>query len=224
MSRLTLNEGEIHLWSAWFSEHNATHYRALLSKDEINRADRFIVDKVREHFIIARGILRTLIGRYVDIAPAKLAFNLGERGKPTINHPSIRFNLSHSADLLMIALINHLEIGVDVEHIRPMREMRTVARDNFSAQEFSEWDRLPEAQKQHAFYAIWTRKEAYIKATGDGFRLPLQSFTVNHESPPRFLQMEAGDIHRWSLYQPEMATDYAGAICTTQANATLIIK
>ncbi|MEQ8672473.1 MAG: 4'-phosphopantetheinyl transferase superfamily protein [Aggregatilineales bacterium] len=222
MPIIQLNQGEIHLWSAWFSAHDATPYRALLSEDEIRRADRFIVDKVREHFIIGRGILRTLIGRYVGIAPETLKFNFSERGKPAINHPIICFNLSHSADLLMLAIINDAEIGVDVEHIRPMREMRSVAHDNFSAQEFSTWERLPEAKKQSAFYTIWTRKEAYIKATGDGFRLPLKSFTVSHDSPPRFLHMDDDDINRWSLYEPETATDYAGAICTTQVDAILM--
>ena len=222
MSTIQLNNGEIHLWSAWFSAQDATFYRALLSEDEIRRADRFLVDKVRQHFIVGRGVLRTIIGRYVNVAPEKLSFNFGERGKPAINHPTLRFNLSHAADLLMLAILNDAEIGVDVEYIRPMREMQSVAHDNFSTQEFSAWDRLPEAQKQHAFYTIWTRKEAYIKATGDGFRLPLKSFTVSHDTPPRFLQMETDDLRCWSLYQPETASEYVGAICSTQSDATLM--
>ena len=181
MPQLTLKHGELHVWQATFSTHHAADFASLLSIDEQNRADRYLVDAVRNHFIIGRGILRTLIGRYLDISPQAVTFALGERGKPQIEHPTLRFNLSHSADLLIAAFVLNAEIGIDVEQIRPMREMRTVAHDNFSAQEFACWEQLPDAQKSSAFYATWTRKEAYIKATGDGFRLPLGSFSVNHD-------------------------------------------
>lgn len=221
--QLTLNRGDIHVWQAHFSAHQATHFASVLSLDEQQRANRYLADDVRNHFIIGRGILRTLIGRYLDISPQAITFTFGERGKPEIEHPTLRFNVSHSSDLLIAAFVLHADIGIDVEHIRPMREMRTVARDNFSTQEFARWEQLPDAEKTNAFYAIWTRKEAYIKATGDGFRLPLGSFSVNHDVPPRFLNMDGDDLTRWSLYQPTIESAYACAICTTQANPSITV-
>ncbi|PJF21731.1 MAG: 4'-phosphopantetheinyl transferase [Phototrophicales bacterium] len=184
----------------------------LLSEDEKARAARFISNTVRDRFIIGRGFLRKTLARYTQ---TPIRFIYGVRNKPYVK--GVSFNLSHSQDVLLLAVTRgEVALGVDVEAIRPMKEMETVARDNFSDWEYQQWSTLPQSTRTKAFYTCWTRKEAYIKAVGDGFALPLDAFDVSvlpDDDPPDILRADGDDPHRWRLYHLEPEAGYVGALC-----------
>lgn len=213
----TLTSDSLHLWVGRFSALAArgAYFESLLAADEGQRAARFVADGVREHFIVARGMLRVLAGHYLNVRPGAIRFTYGARGKPALPESDIHFNLSHSGDVIVAGFIAGRDVGVDVEEIRPMPEMKRVAMDNFSAAEFAAWAALPPETQMRAFYICWTRKEAYIKATGDGFRLPLADFDVSFspDETPRLLRVAGDDPARWSLLHLDPAPGYVGAAC-----------
>lgn len=213
----TLTSDTLHLWVGRFSALAArrTFFESLLAADEQQRAARFVAEDVRERFILARGMLRVLAGRYLKVGPEAIRFTYGARGKPALVNSDLRFNLSHSGDLIVTGFMRRREVGVDIEEIRPMPEMKRVAMDNFSPAEFEIWYALPSAVQMRAFFTCWTRKEAYIKATGDGFRLPLANFDVSFApgEAPRLLRAQGDDPARWSLLHLDLAPEYLGAAC-----------
>jgi 4'-phosphopantetheinyl transferase len=236
MPDFTLTPDTIHLWTAHVDRliPRRAQFRSLLSADECQRADRFIADDARLRFTVARGVMRTVLGMYLGIAPGEIVFSYGPRGKPSLKveqiaETQIRFNLAHSANVVALAITQGHEIGVDVEEIRPMKEMVTIARDYFSAQEQGALFALPEGQREWAFFTGWTRKEAYIKAKGDGFALSLADFdvTLTPDQPARLLRAEGDDPARWSLLSVDTIPGYAGAVCverrTTEANMHRVV-
>lgn len=182
---------------------------APLSDDECARADRYAFEAARRQFVVARGFLRRTLASYLHVEPVEIAFHYGKRGKLSIDGADVRFNLTHSGDLIVLAVTQGREIGVDVEQRRPLPHLRTMATGHFSEREQNALFALPPAQQLDAFFRIWTRKEAYIKAVGDGFALPLQAFDVTHDDPPRLHR--AGD--QWRLHHIDPATGYIGAVC-----------
>ena len=220
---MTLNDSTITVFWAYFSDYTPTRFAPLLSTNEHTRAQRFISDDVRDRFIIGRGLLRTALGQHLNRAPESLVFDYGAQGKPIISDAPLHFNLSHSADMLLLALATH-PLGADVEQIRPMTGQRTVAHDNFSPAEFAVWSALPAAEQSPAFFNIWTRKEAYIKATGDGFRLPLAAFDVTHDQPARFLRIDGDDLTRWRLHHLILPGGYVGAVCCHHRAESIILS
>jgi 4'-phosphopantetheinyl transferase len=188
---------------------------AWLSEDERARTDRFKVAVARDRFLIARTFLREALAAMVGDYPAGLRFAYGIRGKPVLMGSPYEFNLSHSDDLLVLGVVRGRVLGVDVERVRPMPEMKTVAASHFSPVEQAEFFALPAAMQARAFYTIWTRKEAYIKATGEGFRLPLRDFDVTFmpDDVPRLRRAEGDDPARWSFIHLEPAPGYIAAIC-----------
>ena len=216
-----LPSNTVHLWTGQFDRLHTkrAEFESLLTDDERKRAERFISDMVRDKFILARGWLRTVLSQYLDQSPESIVFTYGKRGKPSIHNSDIHFNLSHSDNVLMLGVIKDREIGVDVEQIHPQPNMALIAHDNFSAKEFTALYELPETERLHAFYNCWTRKEAYIKAVGDGFALPLQDFdvTLKPDTPPRFLRIKDDDPAKWSLLHIDTLDDAIGAVCVKGA-------
>lgn len=191
---------------------------ALLSEDERARAARFVFDRHRERFIVARGRLRQILGGLVARPPEDLRFAYGDHGKPTLGgiHGAPHFNLSHSEDIAALA-VSDLELGVDIEAVRPLKE--DVAGRFFSAAEIAALAQLRESERLDGFYRCWTRKEAVIKALGTGLSLPLKSFDVSiGAAGARLLRLEGmRDAPRdWALANLDPAPGYAGAIaCNT---------
>lgn len=217
----------IHTWIAHFSA-LLPQYDALwptLTPDERERAARFVDPAVGRRFAVGRGFLRRTLADLLDIMPEAVQFAYGERGKPHLHaaHRSDwRFNLSHADDVLLLAgCIGH-EIGADVERVRPMDNMPTVARISFSEAERRALFALPPDDQLTAFYTCWTRKEAYIKAVGDGFALPLHDFsvTLRRDEAPRLLSAVGDDVTRWTLYHVEPADGYIAAVCVANTPDT----
>jgi 4'-phosphopantetheinyl transferase len=215
-------QNEIHLWLASLELSKAyLHYLwGLLSIDERQRADRFRFERDRLHFIASRGTLRCILSEYTDLPSEGLRFRYGASGKPALtedcNPGDLRFNLSHSHELALYALVLHHEIGVDIEHTRLVRDVETLARRFFSRQEYETLRSLPEQQKLGAFYNCWIRKEAYIKACGDGLSQPLDRFEVSlaPDKPAQLLSIDdnQAEASRWYLHGFEPAPGYIAAL------------
>lgn len=221
-TNLALAEDEVHVWCACLDQPTllVRQLGQILSADEQRRAERFHFQHHRDRFIVGRGVLRRILGRYLNIEPQRLQFNYGPKGKPTLatgcGEGTLRFNLAHSHQLAVYGVTYHREIGVDVEYIRPISEAGQIARRTFSAEEIRVFQTLPDDQKQFAFYSCWTRKEAYIKATGDGLSRPLDGFDVSlvPGQPASLLNVsnDPGEAARWSLRAVTPEPSYTAAM------------
>ena len=186
--------------------------RELLNDEEIARADRFVTATLRGRFIVGRAALRTLLGRYLDRHPASIEFVYSARGKPSVW--GIDFNLSHSDGLAVYAFAQGCEIGIDVERIRASDDLLDVARRFFAPREYAELAALEPSQQTDAFFRCWTRKEAFLKATGEGIAAALDRFEVTLlDTDPPALRWIDGDVaERWSVHHIAPAKGYAGAV------------
>lgn len=183
--------------------------------------ERFRFERDRRRFIVGRGVLRTILGRYLGVEPDKVQFRYSPRGKPYLaerfDSYGLRFNLAHSHELALYAFTRDREIGVDLEYVRPMPDAVEIATRFFSTRENAVFRVLPKSQELEAFYNCWTRKEAYLKATGDGLARPLDQFAVSLTpgEPARLLHVEKDllqEIARWSFQALKPAFSYVAAV------------
>jgi 4'-phosphopantetheinyl transferase len=184
------------------------------------RAARFHFVRDRRRFIVGRGLLRTLLGRYLRLAPAALRFAYTPLGKPFLiadDAPEpLCFNLSHSNELALFAFSRNRAVGVDIEHVRPVDDYEQIAARFFAPAECAQLRTLPDGQRARAFFSCWTRKEAYIKAHGVGLSLPLERFTVSiaPDEPAGLLATldDPAEAARWSLLALPAGPDYEAAL------------
>jgi 4'-phosphopantetheinyl transferase len=208
---LTLSPAEVHVWRASLhtSPSRLADLHAVLAEDERQRAARFHAERDRQSYIVARGVLRTLLGRYVQLPPQELRFSYNSYGKPALEGPADRaplyFNLSHSHQLVLYAVAYGRDLGIDVEYVRPDFARDQIAEQFFSPRENVELRTLPQAQHTIGFFNCWTRKEAYIKARGLGLSLPLDQFDVSLTPGAPAVLWQTRDIPaeaaRWSLWE-----------------------
>lgn len=206
----------------------AARLRPLLEPGELERADRFYFDRDRHGFIITRATLRLLLGGALGLHPRQLRFRYGPCGKPLLigaeADGGVHFNVSHSHELALIALAAGRHVGVDVEFIRP-QPADAPTEQFFSPREADALRALPAPQRQQAFFAAWTRKEAFIKALGAGLALPLDSFDVSlgPDDPPALLAVRgaAQATGPWRLVALDPAPGYAGALVAQGQDWTL---
>ncbi len=180
-----LGAGEIHIWRVSLDQ-PAEVYGACfstLTPDEGERARRFCFGLHRRQFVIARGALRSALSQYLDRPPSQLRFVYSAFGKPEVEGEEgwecLRFNLSHAEGVALIALTRGKDVGVDVEVVREEFPGMEIAEDFFSAREVETLRSLSEEARTAAFFLYWTRKEAYIKALGEGLSHPLRQFSVS---------------------------------------------
>ena len=227
-----IDEGQVHLWRASL-DLPAGRVEALerfLSPDELDRAKRFVVRSARDRYTVARAVLRKLLSRYVSVPPAELRFDYTEHGKPALAHPaaSIGFNVSHSHELAVYALTADRPVGVDVEYLyrRAVMDRLKIAHRVFSDREYNELASTPGYRRNRAFLACWTRKEAFVKAIGQGLSCPLDQFdvTVDPGDPPelRAVRWDALEAGRWSMASVEPGPDYIGALAVRGRDPQII--
>lgn len=216
---LLITENYVNVWSIFLAQtqEKIIELRKILSSDESARADRFYFDRDRNRFIVGRAMLRKILGRYLEMAPEKLIFSYGSHGKPKIENSPFNFNLSNSGDLALCAIAYKREIGIDVEYLlRELKDGEAIAKRFFSAKESAEFLSLPLEERQLAFFRCWTRKEAYIKAIGDGLSYSLSNFDVtltpNTEAKLLNVVTNPSEVDRWTLKELNPAKDYIGAI------------
>lgn len=215
-----IGRDRIDVWSVDLevSDRRAGELRVLLSDDEIARAERFRFERHRRRFVAGRGTLRLLLGAYCDLAPEDVSFEYGDKGKPrlasSLGVTGVHFNLSHSRERALIA-VGPTPLGVDVEFKRQVKEAIAIAKRYFSDNEQLALSSLPAEQVNDAFFTCWTRKEAYVKAVGDGLTIPLRSFDVTFlsDEPPRLTVRSSEDTaERWFMYHFEPEPRYVGAM------------
>ena len=217
---LWLSSNEVHVWRTDLNlpPDSILALRELLSEDEKQRADRFHFDRDRQHFIAARGILRTILGRYSDAEPSQLQFSYSPRGKPALANPRtdkrLEFNLSHSHGLALYAIALDRAIGIDLEYIRPIDALQ-LAKRFFSDREFAVLFSFPPEEQDAAFFNYWTCKEAYLKATGKGIagleEIEISPITIQPMTLMKIVEPpDAGD--RWCLKQLNPGDSYIAAL------------
>jgi len=222
-SPLSLPEDEVQLWRIDLEAlgGDEARWQKLLSADEAARASRFHFARDRQRFVAARALLRTILACYLATGPGSLHFSYSKKEKPSLGPAhagsDVKFNVTHSGGIALLAFTRHREIGVDVEQVRHDFEASAIARRYFSTHEQNQLADLPAEEKAAAFFRCWTRKEAYIKATGDGLSLPLSQFDVsltpgdkNALVATRPDESEAGS---WLLREVPAGTGYVAAAC-----------
>ena len=225
---ITLSARDLHVWRAEFDSfaEQKARFWSLLAPDEQTRARRFHFERDKNTFVITRGILRTLLGRYVNLLPRQIQFAYSAHGKPTLPPPPTisvcQFNVSHTQGVALFAFCRQTPVGVDVERIRPLPDAPQIAARFFSPSENKSFLTVPAAQRDEAFFNCWTRKEAFIKAVGDGLSYPLDAFDVAFKpgEPARFLHIQgsAEEAACWSLFAFAPAADYVGATAVSGHN------
>ena len=218
---LDLVTNEIHVWCASLDQavSRLHRLRQTLSMDERMRAERFRFEQDRTRFIVSRGILRTILGRYLNVEPGRLQFCYGKNGKPmladTFGKRTIFFNMSDSEGIALYAFSRDGEIGVDIEKICDNPERDQIADQICSVRESAVFRALPETMKKEAFFNCWTRKEAFVKAIGDGLCSPLDKFDVSivPGESARLLRIEGDSkgASRWSIQDLKPAYGFAAA-------------
>jgi 4'-phosphopantetheinyl transferase len=217
---LRLSSAEVHVWRAPLdpAESCVERLQHTLSADELQRAARFHFPRDRRRFIVARGVLRDILGRYLGVPPSVLRFHYSAHGKPTLAdlEDGLRFNISHSHEMGLFAVTRGREVGVDLEYLRMDIACEEIAEHFFSARERASLRALPVEVKHQAFFNCWTRKEAYIKAHGEGLSLPLDQFDVSlaPAEPAALLatRSDPQEASRWSLQAFTPRSGYAAAV------------
>ncbi|MES1241441.1 MAG: 4'-phosphopantetheinyl transferase superfamily protein, partial [Acidobacteriota bacterium] len=240
LAGLLLPAGEVHIWFVDLDP-PAGRVEALgrsLAQDEWDRANRFRFDRHRRQYVVGRGALRALLGACTGTRPELVRFTYGPRGKPFLAPPfslspgtgeragergdgindsgDLFFNLSNSDERALVGFVRGREIGVDIEFLKPMPDCEQIAERFFSESERVVLRGVPQASKEEAFFNCWTRKEAYLKAVGEGLAAPLDSFdvTLAPGEPPRMLTLrgDADAAARWWLEHFRLSPEHIGAL------------
>jgi 4'-phosphopantetheinyl transferase len=219
---LSLPPNEVHIWRVDLEASPAVIERCatILSPSERARAERYVFERHRRRWTVARAALRLLLGRYLDVELGAIEFDFNKFGKPSLagsyEEGKIEFNLSHSAEMALYAFTRDRLVGVDVEYMRDDLDYDGMARQSFSLQEQDILRKLVGEEKRQAFFRGWTCKEAYAKALGKGFSQAFDHFTVSLlPSQPYALLQQADDdreLTRWSFVALDAGPDYAGAL------------
>ena len=204
----------VHVWCSNLVRQTARieSLSQILSADEIKRAGRFYYLQDRDKFIIARGTLRNILGRYLKMCPEEIRFRYGPFGKPELSYEVFRmeplcFSVSHSHGLALFAVTRNRRVGVDIEHICQGLAIKDIARHFFTRQENIELESYPKGKQKKGFFALWTRKEAYLKAIGTG--IGIAGIRHGQETDSR-----------WSFTSLRVAKGYAAAIASEGSDLT----
>jgi 4'-phosphopantetheinyl transferase len=229
-----LEDHQVHVWfrSLDSADVDAVTVLAYLSPDEKQRAERYHYDQHRNEFILSRGTLRLALSSYTGISPELLSFEYSKHGKPSFaaTHEArrLQFNLSHTHGMMLLAVVRNRRIGVDIEKIRSDFNVRQIAERFFSLQEQSVLRTVPDEQQYQAFFRCWTRKEAYIKAKGEGMSIPLRDFDVSLDRDSAVLQgtrPDESEARKWKMFDLQIAPDYAAtAVIEADSGADLEVR
>jgi 4'-phosphopantetheinyl transferase len=213
----------IHLWRASLDPplFHVERLMRVLSDEEHIRAGRLCFERDRKRFIVGRGLLRVILGRYLEIPPGRLEIRCSSAGKPALcasQSRGIEFSLSHSSGLILYALTSNRRIGIDIERVRAVPDTDGIAARIFSPREYGVFRALPRERRVAALFHSWTRKEAYLKACGKGLSSSLDRIDVSLEPfEPAHRLIIQGDPEapsRWSLRAVVPAPGYVAALAS----------
>jgi 4'-phosphopantetheinyl transferase len=229
----SLLPNDVHVWRVPLNQSSVRTplLQEVLSPDERRKAARFHFEKDRNQFIQSRAALRIILARYLNIAPRKLDFCLGPYGKPALANglaeSKLRFNVSRRDGLALVAVAYDREVGIDVEYVRADLPIFEIAKGSFSPAEVTALDSLPQRSRILGFYNCWTRKEAYVKARGEGLSLPLDQFSVSLTpgEPARLLQVigDRTEVGNWMMQDLSVGENYIAALAVAGTNLNLTL-
>ncbi|HEX2195771.1 MAG TPA: 4'-phosphopantetheinyl transferase superfamily protein [Actinomycetota bacterium] len=205
--------------------HPAGDLARLLAPDEAERAARFRFERDRDSFVTARAGVRTLAASYLGIAPEDVVFGYGPKGKPELG--GLAFNVSHAGDVVLAAFAPSGRVGVDVETLRPDVEMRALARRFFTTAENAALERLSGDDLVRGFYGCWTRKEAFVKAVGEGLSFELDRVEVSvPPAPARVLAIDGdeGAAGAWTMADVDAGPGYAAAVVIDEPDVEVVVR
>lgn len=214
----TLNIWDVNLEQP---DHLCLRLAELLSEDESARASAYYFERDRRRFTVARAGLRLLLGHYTNQDPCDVVFDYNPQGKPSVRgDTALQFNVSHSHERAVYAVGLGMTLGVDLEYMRPIDDLNSLARSTFSRREITAFDAVPHSLKPQAFFNCWTRKEAYIKALGEGLSHALDSFDVSL-MPGEIARLlwvaeQPDEPNHWTLHSFKLGSDYVGALAVRQ--------
>ncbi len=221
--KIKITDQDVHIWYASIGVYanRINNYLKIMSPEEISRAERFQFDQDKNRYIVGRGLLRIILSCYLNISPDGLEFCYNRYGKPDLsaicNNQNLQFNVSHSNNIIIYGITINRDIGIDIEHIQYINDADGIIQRFCSDSEKVQYHRVPENTKQLAFFLCWTRKEAFIKALGDGLTRPLDEFTVSliPGLPVKLLSVKGGEkeAEKWSLQEITLnKDDYVAAV------------
>jgi len=220
---------EVLVWRATLAwpEAAADRLKQCLSADERDRMERFRFERDRRRYLVGRGLLRSLLGRYLDVVPQDLRFETAAAGKPHLasGQGQLQFNLAHSGEYVLIAIADGRAVGIDVEEVRDDFDVGEIAAHFFSPHEQRALEALTGRARIEAFFECWTRKEAYVKARGEGLSLPLDQFDVSlRPGEPALLiatRPDPAEAGRWELSSLGVADGYKAALAVEGQGSSL---
>lgn len=222
-SPLSLARDSVHVWRIEVAQplEVIDECEDLLADDERQRARQFHFHRDRRAFTVAKGAARRILAHYLDADPRSLTFDRGTFGKPFLRSGELQFNLSHSGEFALLAVAREREVGVDVEEIREIEDAAMIAERYFSPGESKKLCTvLGSTQRATAFFNCWTRKEAFIKAIGEGLSHPLDTFEVTFLPQEKVeLRLEGTTTHRWMLKALHVSERYSGALVVERLTA-----
>jgi len=219
-----IGSNEIHVWLAPLDLpfFEIEQLSKLLSPDELGRAFHFRFDKDQHRFIAARGILRQLLGNYLETDPVSIAFNYGSNGKPSLASGHLSFNISHSDSFALYAIARTVAVGIDIEFIREDVATSTIAGRFFSASEIHTLKMTGKENQAKTFFQYWTRKEAFLKAIGEGVSFPMERCDVSQINGTVLSSAEIENDHdeysNWFIQDLFPTDGYAAAIAVKGNN------
>lgn len=229
-----LEHGQIHVWRISIDAASPRELiaarRALLTPAELVRAGRFYTSRLADQWVLGRGALRAILSRYTGVGAGAIVLETETHGKPVMRMPRAQgeapsFNLSHAGDVALMAVTRTVAIGVDIERIREMRDGDRVAKRFFSEAEYAQYAALPPDERATGFFRCWTRKEAFIKAIGEGLSRPLSTFdvTLRPGDTARLVRVKDApdEAKEWSMHAFEPATGYMAAVIARTPRTTV---
>ncbi len=221
-TQLLLSGKDVHIWRAGLDLpiKRVQELKEKLSIDERIKSEHFRFERDRSQFIAARGILRMILGCYLGVEPSTIRFFYEKHGKPRLQNTfaktDIQFNVSHSEGLALYSFTRGHEVGVDIEYMREISEMEQIVERFFSVRDRVFFGTLPASEKQYPFFHWWTRKEAFVKATGEGLSSPLDTFDAALAEGKSVGSLgilgEPREGKRWSTWDVTPAEEFAGAV------------
>jgi 4'-phosphopantetheinyl transferase len=229
-----LDANAVHVWRVGLDQpaHIRDRLPGLLVPEERDRAARFVFDRDRDHYVVGRGVLRILLGRYLGLPPELVPIAYGRFGKPELAagspHARLAFNLAHSHGFALYAFAQGRRVGIDLERVRPMPDAESIAARFFSARERAALSALPAGERVNGFFRAWTRKEAFIKALGEGLSRPLDRFSVSlgPGEPARLLEVadDPAEAGRWTLRDLDAPSGFLAALAADGPLAEVTVR
>jgi 4'-phosphopantetheinyl transferase len=215
----------------WYNHHldNAptSHHWHVLDSHEKTQAEKFKNPLLQQRYIAAHGFLRNILAQYLNVSPENIRIQKTVQGKPyLVDYPELAFNLSHTGNHTAVAVAKNCQLGVDIEQCKPRAGLAALVTKCFSVEEAAYWQQLPEAEQLREFYQLWTRKEAFVKATGFGITLGLQECVLNPDHPQTFLAVPAvcGAAHSWQCRDIFLGKELCAALVADKAIANVSLR